>query len=803
MSSRIHAVVLVCVLFGAGVSADEVPGNLGRGLRPILEEYRAELGAGKSEGESFRGAIATSDHAQVDASNRVLVDVMGDGRAPLDQVRRRCESLGGKVTAEAGWYRHGMFSAWVPLAGAETLARTPGVSAVHLAPGRQLRVGAVTSQGAVVHKTDLVNNNGYLGAGVTVGVLSDSFDDDHADERDPGWTNANDDIATGDLPGPGNPGGYTTPVDVIQDDNSPSTDTDEGRALLQIIHDVAPAANLAFCTTGNTDAEMAANIGRLVSSGSCQVICDDTALFDEPTFSDGIIAQAIDSAAAAGVAYFSAVGNDGNSGYQATFDPVSETEGRAQASAEGVVWSSIPKAVREKIYQWHEFGTDGSGNPVVVQKIRTGIAPTVMIFQWDDPFDVVNNGTDGITTDYDILVFNSHGDYSGRLSGVEDSISNNEPLQFPAGNMNANSTYKICIVQTTLTNGTIPRKATHLRYLATDDVDVITGDYIEPSNVSAFGHVYAAGCSGVGAYNYDDAPDPGNTGHTYTPLIEGFSSNGPVDVYFDPAGNRLTTPIVRMDPMFCCTDNVDTTFFPPWPKVPNPNDYDFDGWPNFAGTSASVAHAAGIAALLINAAAVNSLGTLTPQQIQDFMIETTQGQIDEDPIFCSGTAGPVALTDSGDAVILPNVFEIALSGTATEKLTSVSINLTPVNMHFDTNIKGNGYPFVLASRTGKPAPSAGKATYFGGSSGKGIITIPLARFSPGDTLSFYIGFDDDDTGLYGYDADELGGASFTATVGGVIYSGTLGNQLGTSYNYKAGYGLLDAQAAVTLLLKGP
>jgi subtilisin family serine protease len=108
--------------------------------------------------------------------------------------------------------------------------------------------------------------------------------------------------------------------------------------------------------------------------------------------------------------------------------------------------------------------------------------------------------------------------------------------------------------------------------------------------------------------------------------------------------------------MFSCADNVDTTFFPPYPKAPNPFDYDNDGWPNFAGTSAAAPHAAGIAALLMNAAAVNHLGTLSPAQIQTLMIDTTQGNIDEDPIFCSGTAGPVTVTDSGDGDSLPNVF---------------------------------------------------------------------------------------------------------------------------------------------------
>lgn len=797
------ALCLVCFFTAAAASAspDDHPANIGRGLRPLLEEYRAQLLSGRSDPDSFTAALAISARAQADRKQRVLVDITLDGKVPLDQVRRRCEKLGGGVTAAAGWYRHGLFSAWVPLKEVEDLARADGVSAVHLAPKRRLRVGAVTTQGAVVHHTDLVNNSGYLGAGITVGGLSDSYNDDRADGKDPGWTNAQQDIDTGDLPGAGNPFGDITPVDVLQEGGSPDTDTDEGRAMLQIVHDVAPAARLAFCTAGQSDAEMAANIGLLQTNAGCRVMCDDVSFDDEPMFSDGVIAQAINAAATGGVAYFSAIGNDGNSGYQATFNPVINALGRKRAAAAGLKLATIPGAESRAIYQWHSFGTDSKGNPIVVQKISTGSAPTTLIFQWDDPFDVVNGGVNGVTTDYDILVFNSAGNFSAHLSGTENNVSTNEPLELPIDNMKAFTTYRICIVLTTRINPSQARQATHLRYLATDGVDAILGDYITLSNVSAVGHATAAGSAAVAAYVYDDAPDPGVSGHGYTPIVDGYSSNGPVVIYFDSAGNRLPTPVTRNQPMFACTDNINTTFFPPYPTSPNPNDYDDDGWPNFAGTSAAAPHAAGIAALLMNAAAVNLKGPFSPAQIQNFMINTTQGVIDEDPIFCSGTAGPVVLTDSGDGDSLPNVFKIAFSGTTGQKLTSITINLAPVNMHFDTK-SANGTPFEFDASTGKPRPVAGRRKYAGGPAGKSSLTIPFSRFGPGATYSFLIGFDDDNTGFYGYDADELQGATFSATVRNAIpvYTGTLGNQTGHTYNYKAGYGLLDAKAALNLLL---
>jgi hypothetical protein len=570
--------------------------------------------------------------------------------------------------------------------------------------------------------------------------------------------------------------------------------------MLQIVHDVAPAANLAFCTVGNSDAQMAANIARLRNTAKCQVICDDFLFFDEPMFSDGVIAQAINSAAAAGVAYFSAIGNDGNSGYQATFNPVSNTQAQAQATAEGINLNSIPKSESNVIYEWHGFANDRGGSPIVVQNITTGAVPSSLIFQWDDPFDVTNTfGVKGITSDYDILVFNSSGNYNSQLSGVDNNITANEPLELPSAYMSGSTAYKICIVLTNRLNGSAPRQATHLRYVITNDYDVITGDYIQPNNVTAQGHAYAAGSAGVAAYNYDDAPDPGNSSHTYTPIVEGFSSNGPIDIYFDSAGNRLATPITRKQPMFACADNVDTSFFPPSPTSPNPADYDDDGYPNFAGTSAATPHAAGIAALLINAAANNNLGPLSPQYIQSLMIATTQGTIDEEPLFSSGTAGPVTLTDSGDSQILFNTFGLTFSGSAGQKLTSLTINLAPVAMRFDSTTDAYGQPWILDSATGTPAPSS-PGRSFPGAPADPTMIMALSNFSPGDTMDFSVGFVDGNTGKYGYNPAELAGATFSATVSGVVYTGTFGNTLGNYYNYKSGYGLVNAQAALNLLL---
>src|SRR5438874_1026686 len=104
-----------------------------------------------------------------------------------------------------------------------------GSSGRNLLP--RVPTGMVTSEGDRTHRADDTRNTyGYQGAGIRIGVLSDSFN------RLSGNPAAAD-IANGDLPGPGNPLGNTTPVTVVQEAASGG---DEGRAMVQIVHDLVP-----------------------------------------------------------------------------------------------------------------------------------------------------------------------------------------------------------------------------------------------------------------------------------------------------------------------------------------------------------------------------------------------------------------------------------------------------------------------------------------------------------------------------------------------------------------------------------
>src|SRR5947208_12952037 len=94
-----------------------------------------------------------------------------------------------------------------------------------------------------------------------------------------------------------------------------ATGTDEGRAMLEIVHDVAPGARLSFATAGTTQTQFRNNIIALASAGA-NVLVDDFTFLTEPMFQDGIVAQAVDQVVALGIPYFSAAGNLGHSSYE-------------------------------------------------------------------------------------------------------------------------------------------------------------------------------------------------------------------------------------------------------------------------------------------------------------------------------------------------------------------------------------------------------------------------------------------------------------------------------------------------------
>jgi hypothetical protein len=102
---------------------------------------------------------------------------------------------------------------------------------------------------------------------------------------------------------------------------------DEGTAMLELIHDIAPGAQLYFATAIQPPVGcitcFAQNIRDLRAAG-CDIIVDDVMYFVETPFQDGqgpgvssptnggVVTQAVNDVTAAGALYFSSAGNSGN-----------------------------------------------------------------------------------------------------------------------------------------------------------------------------------------------------------------------------------------------------------------------------------------------------------------------------------------------------------------------------------------------------------------------------------------------------------------------------------------------------------
>jgi len=355
-------------LTGPAFADDSPPGNLGNGLGRLVDPQPARGGV----------RLTNAPLAIRDRAGRVLVDVYARNDASLAAVRQRAESAGLQTVTQAA--THKALEGFVAIADVKKLARTAGVASVSQALRPFTKVGAATSQGVRAERADRLPRN-IDGRGVTVGALSDSFDTATTTvDGQPLDIHAAQDIKTGDLPREG--------VTVIED-TPPDVGADEGRAMLQIVHDVAPGARECFATAFNGQLGFADNIRRLADKGGpcgADVIVDDVGYFDEPFFGESIIGDAVDDVAAQGVHYFSSAGN--GSSQQAYAAPLrivapdTATEG-TNLSLEGVDPALYAGG-------FHDF--DPGDGVDVAQDLALGAVDGepgdgIIDFQWDDPVD--------------------------------------------------------------------------------------------------------------------------------------------------------------------------------------------------------------------------------------------------------------------------------------------------------------------------------------------------------------------------------------------------------------------------------
>ena len=175
--------------------------------------------------------------------------------------------------------------------------------------------------------------------------------------------------------------GYLQEVDVPSGADLPGGGSDEGRAMLQIVHDVAPDAKLYFRTGFISEYNMAARIDELANIADIDIIVDDLTYLKEPYYKDGYIAQAIEQAVQVkGKQFYTSAGNFGNLSYEATFSGVASSDG--------------------SVYR-HQFDDD------FLQKLTLKPGLYVIGLQYDNPYYSLGEG--GASVDLDIYLTDAAG----------------------------------------------------------------------------------------------------------------------------------------------------------------------------------------------------------------------------------------------------------------------------------------------------------------------------------------------------------------------------------------------------------
>jgi len=466
-----------------------------------------------------------------------------------------------------------------PIAALTDMAATPGLK--FLRPALAMaRAGSVITQGdRSLRAAAARRESGVNGRGIRIGVMSDSYDcAPGAFVAGAPFTRAAQDIARGDLP---------RDVRVLKDlSDEPSTDcSDEGRAMLQLIHDVAPGSPLAFYTAFESQEDFAAGIRALAASGS-RVIVDDILYFAEPMFEDGIVAQAVDDVHRDGVAYFSSAGNDARASYESRFRLSGEEgiSGRRHDFASGRKVDGLQRA------------TASAGSV------------TLLSLQWDQP-SLSSNGKRGSASDVDVWFYDADGEpfeictddpdqLVCQIPGFDANVGG-DAVETPVF-VNLGDDDLEVQIGIELFEGPTPN---YVKYAWFDlDAGVFTVDEYDTASGTVYGHANAAGAEAVGAAAWYQTAAWGSPlrPQCVPACLDSFSSAGGVPLLFGKNGRRLAVPEVRIKPGITGPDGGNTSFFFADLDFAVPGSREPDGFPNFFGTSASAPHVAAVAALLLD-----------------------------------------------------------------------------------------------------------------------------------------------------------------------------------------------------------
>ena len=395
-------------------------------------------------------------------------------------------------------------------------------------------VGSQNSEGDPKHRANTSRSGyGVNGKGVRIGVLSDGVDG----------------LATSQ--GLGDLG----PVTVLPGQAGSGA---EGTAMLEIIHDLAPGAELYFATATTSIGSFADNIRALRAAG-CNIIVDDVGYLFETPFQDGqttpsqlnggIVIQAVKDVVADGALFFSAAGNSGNmnDGTSGTWEGDFVDGGTATGALAGAG-------------QVHDFGGQ-------LFNVVTATTPNPVTLHWADPLG-------GSANDYDFYILNSTGT---TIFDASTNVQNGtqDPFEFTG---QAFAGERIVIVKFSGSDRFLHLSTNRGRLSIATAGDV-------------YGHAAttAANSFGVAATS---AQVNGSNPFSGSHVVETYSSDGPRRIFFQGDGAAITPGNftatggqVLQKPDFTAADDVSVTGVGGFPTP-------------FQGTSAAAPHAAAIAALV-------------------------------------------------------------------------------------------------------------------------------------------------------------------------------------------------------------